>query len=298
MKIHKLIAVAGLLALLAQTKTHAQGTYDVDYTGGTYNQNFDSLPYTNGLAVNTADPIVLNNATYTFNNTAGSSFAFADAPDTSGTPSGSSTGGLGLSSTMPGWYGTATVLNEYGSQDGSKTRGGIISFGALSSSTSRSLGLLGTGTSGIPTFGLQLYNDTGSAITSINLNFVGELWHQQTADNPITFGYAETALTNGIPTGVTFIGTFGANFATGASGAVNGDSSANQTNISLSAVSVGSWAPGQALWLTWTMSSSVGGEQGYAIDNLSFSAVPEPSSLVLVAAGLSAMLVIRRRRSS
>ncbi len=295
MKIHKLMAVAGLLALLAQAETRAQGTYDVDYTGGTYNQNFDSLPYTNNLAVNTADPITLAGTEYTFNGAPNTSFAFADPVDSSGTTAGS-TGGLGLSSTMPGWYATATVLNEYGSQDGSRTRGGIISFGALSNSTSRSLGMLGTGTSGVPTFGLQLVNSTGSTITSINLNFVGELWHQQTADNPITFGYAETALTNGIPTAVTSIGTFGANFATGASGAVNGDASANQTNISLSAVSVGSWAPGQALWLTWTMTGSAGGEQGYAIDNLSFSAVPEPSSLVLVIGGLGAMLVLRRRR--
>jgi hypothetical protein len=197
---------------------------------------------------------------------------------------------------MPGWYGSASTLIQYGSQNGSMTKGGIISFGALTNSTSRSLGMLGTSTSGIPTFGLQIYNDTGSTISSINLSFLGELWHQQTAQNPITFGYAVTALTNGIPTGATSLGTFGANFATGSSGAVNGDLAANQTNINLSAVSIANWAPGQALWLTWTMSNSSGGEQGYAIDNLSFSAVPEPSSLVLVICGLGGLLAIRRRR--
>jgi hypothetical protein len=283
------------LALLAQTQTRAQGTYDVDYTGGTYNQNFDSLPYTNNIAVNAANPITLAGTEYTFNGAAGASYAFADPVDSSGVTAGSH-GGLGLSSTMSGWYGSATVFNQYGSQNGSMTKGGIISFGALTNSTSRSLGMLGTSTSGIPTFGLQVYNDTGSTISSINLSFLGELWHQQTAQNPITFGYAVTALTNGIPTGATSLGTFGANFATGASGAVNGDLAANQTNINLSAVSIGSWAPGQALWLTWTMSNSSGGEQGYAIDNLAFSAVPEPSSLVLVLCGLGGLLAIRRRR--
>jgi hypothetical protein len=293
MKIHKLIAAAGMMALLAQAQTRAQSY--VDYTGGTYFQNFDTLPYSNNLSLNTGNPITVAGTQYTFSSTAGASFDFAAPVDSSGTTAGS-TGGLGLSGSMPGWYGSASVLNKYGAQPGDQTTGGVISFGGLTSGN-RALGLLGTSTSGITTFALQLSNGTASAISAINLSFVGELWHQQTVANPISFGYAiEPSVSGGIPATVTNLGSFGSNFATGAKGAIDGTLAANQTNINLSAVSVGTWGAGQTLWLTWQVANSAGGAQGYAIDNLNFSAVPEPSTLVLVIGGLGAMLVIRRRR--
>ena len=71
---------------------------------------------------------------------------------------------------------------------------------------------------------------------------------------------------------------------------------ANETNINLSAVSISDWGNNQALWLTWQTATAAGSSQGIAIDNLSFSAVPEPSTVTMVGLGLLGMLSLRRRR--
>jgi hypothetical protein len=76
---------------------------------------------------------------------------------------------------------------------------------------------------------------------------------------------------------------------------VDGTAAINQTNINLNAVAISNWGPDQALWLTWQIASSTGGGQGLAIDNLSFSAVPEPSTVALVGLGVLGMLSFRRR---
>ena len=55
-------------------------------------------------------------------------------------------------------------------------------------------------------------------------------------------------------------------------GAVDGTSTLNQTNLSISNQSITNWPPGAALWLGWQMTDSSGNAQGLGIDNLNFSA--------------------------
>ena len=107
--------LAGVLTLLAQAGARAQSF--VDYTGGSYNQNFDSLPFSNNVSVSEANPVTISAQTYFFNN---ASLDFAAAIDGTG-PTNASTGGLGLSATMSGWYGSGTVTTRVGAQPGDQT---------------------------------------------------------------------------------------------------------------------------------------------------------------------------------
>ena len=58
---------------------------------------------------------------------------------------------------------------------------------------------------------------------------------------------------------------------------MDGTSTFNQTNLSVSNQSITNWPPGTALWLVWQMTDSSGNAQGLGIDNFTFSAsVPQP----------------------
>lgn len=287
---NKLIMMFAAAVLVAQVRTKAQSFVDYSTIGTNYSQDFNSLPYTSNVAVSAANPVTINSQVYTFNNTG---LEFAAPIDGSGTTN-TSTGGLGLLLTMPGWYGAGTVTTRYSAQEGSATQGGITSFGGLTS-TNRALGLMSANGSGITTFGVKLVNDTGVDLTSINLSFTGELWRQATAKT-INFGYLLTNTTASLPlSGTTGLGAI--SFAGGSAGPVDGTLAGNETNITFSAQSLSSaWHNGDALWLTWQTATAAGSSQGIAIDNLSFSAVPEPSTLVLVGSGLMGLLVLRRRK--
>ena len=289
MRKHSRFALAVAFVLLAQAQAQAQSF--VNYTGGSYNQNFDSLPFSNNVSVSEANPVTINGQTYFFNN---ASLDFATAIDGTG-PTNSSSGGLGLFNTMSGWYGSGTVTTRVGAQPGDQTQGGIISFGGLTSGN-RALGLQSANGSGITIFGLKLVNDTGSGISAINLSFVGELWRQATAKT-INFAYVVTNMAASIPTsGATPLGSI--SFTGGTAGPVDGTLAINETNINLNAVSISDWGSNQALWLTWQTATAAGSSQGIAIDNLSFSAVsvPEPSTLTMVGLGMLGILSLRRRR--
>jgi len=278
----------GLVGALALAQTGAAQSF-VDYTGGIYNQTFDSLPFSNNVSVSEANPVTVSGQTYFFNN---GSLDFAAAIDSTG-PTNSSTGGLGLSSTMSGWYGSGAITTRVGAQLGDQTQGGIISFGGLASGN-RALGLESANGSGITTFALKLVNDTGSSISAINLSFVGELWRQATAKT-VNFGYVVANTSASLPTsGSTSLGSI--SFTGGSAGPVDGTLGVNQTNINLTAASISNWGDNQALWLTWQTATAAGSSQGIAIDNLSFSAVPEPSTLALVGLGVLGMLSLRRRQ--
>ena len=78
--------------------------------------------------------------------------------------------------------------------------------------------------------------------------------------------------------------------------ALNGNDPANQQAVSGTVTGL-SWAPGQDLVLRWNSNELSGSDNGLAIDNLSFSAVPEPSSVALAAIGLGGLSLawVRRR---
>ena len=278
----------------------------VSYSNQVYLQNFDSLPNPGASSVNSFNnpyvPGNVNGVQYSLANP----FDFAYPVITSGY-----IGGLGLSNTLSGWYGSADTLfsgvsgyTRFGAQNGDQTTGGIIDFGPNNgggvTGTNRALGLLSTGTTGATTFGLKLINNSGTNLNYVNLSFLGELWHWGTSARTMSFGYSldDTAtnfvLNSASISNATLVSSLNISFPTSPTTVMtlDGTNPTNQVNLAVTNLALAStWQPGAALWLIWSVEYyGAGGGNGYAIDNLSFSAVnstnsPAPVLPVKVTAG-------------
>jgi hypothetical protein len=80
--------------------------------------------------------------------------------------------------------------------------------------------------------------------------------------------------------------------------AVNGLVAPNFTGISNTVTGV-SWSEGDVLWVRWRQQNLSGTDAQMAIDDVSFSAVPEPSTYALLALAGTALVgyaACRRRR--
>ena len=240
--------------------------------GSNYTQIFDSLPFQSASSINTANPVTISNLTCAL----GNPFDFASPVQSSGS------GGLGLSNTLPGWYGSATLEAKFGATTGDQSTGGILSFGQTNNdpavAANRALGLMATSSTGGTAFGLRLVNLTGISIGAIDLSFSSELWRQTATPKTVTnYYYLDLTGTNGFTTDVVSGSLTGLSFAAGSGAAygTNGPLASNGvafTNLPLTT----NWPPGAALWLVWEMTNDAAGGQGIGIDNLSFSAPSLP----------------------
>ena len=275
----------------------------VNYTnaGQVYVQNFDSLPVVTNVTANADNPVLVyqlgsvNPVTYSLDNP----FDFTYPILTSG-----GVGGLGLSNTMQGWYGSGSIASHFGGHQGDQSKGGIIDFGTLSATnanlggTNRALGLLSTSTSGSSAFGVKFINNTTNSLSYITLKYIGEMWRNQPVSNSLIFSYyIDTAGTNAFsPTNdtATFVSSMDVNFNTNADGLLilDGTQSSNQVSVVVTNLSVGNWPTNAALWLVWQQMNSAGGAQGIAIDKLNFYAtmvpVAAPAAVTQPASGITA----------
>ncbi len=200
--------------------------------------------------------------------------------------------------------GTGLGITRFGAQAGDQSAGGIIDFGPLDVNgglvgTNRSLGLLTTSSTGSTAFGLKLVNSSTNTLNYITLSFLGEMWRNNKASRTMSFSYVVDPLTNDwvlqseptwtnsdpqIIPGAVRVPSLSFSFLTnnGSVLAVDGTSPANQisevaSNLALSTP----WAPGQTLWLVWSCNYyGQGTGQGYAIDNLKFSAATSLPAVV------------------
>jgi hypothetical protein len=224
-------------------------------------------------------------------------------------------GGLGLSTgvnNMNGWYGVADTnladsvdgISRFGAQNGDQSTGGVIDFGLNDVNggvvgTNRALGLLSTSTTGSTAIGLKLINTSGQNLNYINLSFLGELWRNNKAARTMSFSYAvdptansfvlisQPEATNTTPQdipGTISVAGLAFSFPTnnGSILAMDGNQSSNQVSLVASNFALATpWQSGAALWLIWSVNYyGQGTGQGYAIDNLRFSASVLPSTLV------------------
>jgi hypothetical protein len=223
--------------------------------------------------VNANNPVKIDDTTYSLANP----FDFAFPAAASG-----GSGGLGISD-LAGWYGSSAATSQFGATAGDQTTGGVLDFGPTNSSN-RALGLLATSSTKGTAFGVKFINGTTNILSQINLQFTGEVWRQSNLPKTLQFYYfVDPTATATFPAGVTaFLPALNVSFPTvsGDSGgvAVNGTLSLNQTNLSVSNLTITNWPPGAALWLGWQMTDDTGKAQGLGIDNLSFSANIVPPS--------------------
>ncbi|WP_158277465.1 immunoglobulin domain-containing protein [Opitutus sp. ER46] len=214
------------------------------YVGGTYTQDFDTLPAAGTFALTGKGPIQLDDGA-TINATGMAGWSFAT------------------------YLGTSTVA-KFTVSDGSSNSGSAFSFGA-SGATDRALGSLGSG-SVASRFGVTFLNNSGQTITEFTLSYTGEQWRRgSAAANTLTFEYAvdATDLNTGSYAAATAL-NFVAPVATGSGAALDGNAAANRTAVTATVTGL-NWAPGQTLTLRWNDVDDTGSDDGIGIDDLTFA---------------------------
>src|SRR6478736_1091339 len=212
----------------------------ISYAGGSYGQNFDTLPASGTFTLTGNGPYALNAAAIGASGLGGWTFAKYDG-----------TGPVAL----------------FRVDTGTGTSGSIYSYGAAAA-TDRALGSLASGST-ISRFGATLTNSTGLPITEFTLTYTGEQWRGGTGTNVLAFEYALDA--TDINTG-TFVAAPALNFTApnATPGALVGNNAPNRTAVSATITGL-NWAPGQTLVLRWTDVNDGGNDDGLAIDDLSLS---------------------------
>jgi hypothetical protein len=184
---------------------------------------------------------------------------------------------------LNGWYvtkiaGTGTTDTSISPDDGTLISGSVYNYGAVSAAD-RALGLLASG-SNTMSMGALITNNTGVALTSLNLSMTAEFWRSSTLNqNTLTFGYGkvtgpitQTNFLSVVNAGVlplTALNVVGPAAVT-SNGSVNGNASGSQVqfnNISLP-IAV---APGETVFIRWQDVNDGGNDAGLAIDTLTIT---------------------------
>jgi autotransporter-associated beta strand protein len=167
--------------------------------------------------------------------------------------------------------GTGASMN-FNVDDGGSTAGALFSYGMVGSSD-RALGSIASGTN-IGAFGVELVNNSGSTIDSVDLNYLGEFWRSSTStQNVLTFFYQVGA--SGSPTYLSDSNDIplpALNLTGPAPVAANGalDGTTNNAMFS-SSISNLNWANGTSLYLAWRDNNDTGNDAGLAVDNFSLT---------------------------
>ena len=285
----KLFSILSTLSLLGLASAHGQVV--INNLGDSYSQDFNSLP--TGAS-------------------AGDNDNFDWTNDISN----------GSNNTIPNWY-FSTSNKNFADSDagrsiaptGDTSRIGtdrILSLGATGATTDRSIGLRAQGFDLLnapdgAAFGLRLSNSTGAAISSLDVEFTAEQWFEGASAGSLDFYYLTTDGTTNYtslrgegtaPLGITTNGTlvnqlsYTAPQTSATDAIIDGTQAANSSNLSHTITGL-TWANGDDLWLVWNKGDE---NSALAIDDFTVTAIPEPSSLALLAGALGLGLVMLRRR--
>lgn len=213
------------------------------------------------------------------------------------------------SGTGQAWEATSGLaspaVGQYIASNGGTTQGSLYSFGATNGED-RALGSIASGTSGTLYYGLRITNAGTTAITALDISYVGEQWRNggNTTQHKLAFEYSTTAASIGATSGYTAFGAldFTGPVATSSAAAVNGNNLSNQ--VSLSGLITGlNILPGESIRIRWVDLNDAGNDHGLAVDNFSLTArfAPQGAEIPLPAAavmgpGLLAAGLLRRRR--
>ncbi|MBC7846794.1 MAG: T9SS type A sorting domain-containing protein [Flavobacterium sp.] len=187
--------------------------------------------------------------------------------------------GMGASSTdfLPGWtainVNTGTTLTM-GVTNGNTSTGNAYNVGATADEE-RAFGTLADATV-TPALGAVFQNNTGSVVTKLAIQTRMEQWKQSGnlgVNETVAFYYSlnATSLSDGTWTAVTALNLNEKLTTVNTNLAVNGNLSANYTNIS-NIISGLNWANGSNLWIKWVDNNDAGANGMYAIENFTISA--------------------------
>lgn len=190
--------------------------------------------------------------------------------------------------------GTGTTLN-FIADNGTSNSGALYSYGSTGS-TERALGSIASGSNTVA-FGVELVNNTGSALTSVDLSFRREQWRSSTStQNVLTFAYA---VSGGSATSANYIFDAGmvaeatCNLVGDPPVAANGALDGNVNFVNVACTVTANVPNGSSLFIRWSDFNDIGNDAGLAVDDFAATARPEPATLALL--GLGALAMLRRR---
>jgi serralysin len=201
--------------------------------------------------------------------------------------------------TVPHFYAS---LGQYYSNNRTPETSRMYNLRFDSAAADQSLGSVPGLSSGTIYFGLRLVNDTAATLTSFSLSYFGEQWRnsgnavasQIVVDWRLGSGTIDSGTWSGLPAA-----TFTAIHTGGTAADLNGNLPANRTSIAGTVSDGFSWAPGQELWIRWGHANHTGTNHGLSIDDVTFTAIPEPGHFgAALAAFAGLFLLIRRNRST
>lgn len=270
--------VIGLLALLLLGPAALMGAaIPIGSVGEVYAQTFDSLP---------------NDTAWQNKSLVGSGYEWQDEVS------------------VPNWlaYHIAS-LTEGGNHrlritSGGTNVGSFYSFGDPGM-TDRALGDITSGTTNTARWGTRFVNNTGTTLTEFTLGYTGEQWRDgggttASVAQSIRVGYSMNAgtIVDTAASGIVYTDIAGLEFVSPNVGrttaaALNGNAAENRTVLSATVTGL-TWLPGEELWIRWIDSDHTGNDHGLGIDDLTFTAVPEPATVLLLLPGFAGLL--RKRR--
>lgn len=199
----------------------------------------------------------------------------------------------------PGWRVSHGSYVWSNGSTGYSANYGTYCLASAAGDADKALGLV-IGSTGQAYFGADIRNTSGTTLTSFTLSYFEEQWVEgavTSSDQAIPFQYSigASSLTSGSYIGFASLDMHSIHDGSGTFTALDGNASANRQLITATVSGI-SWAPNQDLWIRWSgVSLPFNSSHAMAVDDLSFSAVPEPSASLLALCAFALRVYCRRR---
>ncbi len=239
--------------------------------------------------------VVGSTTTVDFTGYAGTGFQSAPAAGQLDSDDWAATGWSNGDLAFGGTQVTANTDYTRGTTTGGVTTGGFYAVTNITGATGVSFGIQPGGGDWAPgTLTLQIRNNTGVTLDSISVGYDLFVRNDQGRSNSFNFSYAVGALNTpgAFTASASPNDSFTSTVAADALGWVSQRSAGTLTTI---ATTINN---GQSIFLRWSGAdvAGAGNRDEFAIDNISFSgitAVPEPSSMILLAACGGTLIAVR-----